>query len=87
MLTRKEIQAAKRTPPPVPLDEPTVRKLIALRPEDSLAERTANAAYLDGLAAQNAALLPGRAVAERLLMFAHVRQRIEQEFEAAGLDV
>jgi len=86
MLTMEEIQAAKRTPPPVPLDEATVRRVIALRPEATLAERAANAAYLDGLAAQNAALLPSRAVVERLLMFANVREAIEREFAAAGLD-
>lgn len=85
MLTAQDIKQAMTTPPPVPLDEATVRRLIALRPEKRLADRVASAAYLDGLAAQEAAKLPSSVRAGRLMLFAEVREAMMAELQANRL--
>ena len=66
---------------PEPLTPESIRAAVATRPEATLHERAATAAYLDALTAQEAGL-PGSVRAGRLADWARVWRELEAERDA-----
>lgn len=74
MLTSSEIDYATVSLPPDPLTPETIAALVAARPEETLQERFAAAAYLDGVAAQYGAQWTSPRRASRLRAWAEARR-------------
>lgn len=79
-MTDDDIRAALGATPE-PLTPQSMRAAIAARPEETLHERAATAAYLDALAAQEAGL-PGSVRAGRLGDWAREWKAMEAELGA-----
>ena len=74
MLNPDEIDRATVTLPPETLTPETIAELVAARPEETLQERFAAAAYLDGVAAQYGAQWTSPRRASRLRAWAEARR-------------
>lgn len=74
MLTSTEIDFATVTSPPEHLTPETIADLVAARPEETLQERFAAAAYLDAVAAQYGVQWSSPRRANRLRAWAEARR-------------